>query len=513
MQVFASGEGRRIMTLYEAPTHDSLTLQEVLRRFGPAPVEVALEIGRQVCLALEDLHREQSIHGAVSPANLLLTRGSDGRPVVKLIDLRLAESAPQYASPEQLGTDLVDERSDVYSLGLVLGELLGGPGGQVPEDLRAVVQRATAQDPEQRFAGAEPLCSALEAIQARYPLAGDELAPLFDREAAPEGSPLDEITWGPRSTPAGEGLAWEGPEESAEEEEEIAAAPLPVRAPWRKTSMLPAALPIGVMLVLAFFMFLKGRPWWNPQVKEPPMPPIAAPPTAAAPAPVIRSERHPEGESRAGRIWEGERSARPDPSARPSLQDDKPPRPKLAPKRTPPPRSAPEPSRLAKRETEKKPAPIRTPAPKKREKEPPVRIAEVTRPIPQTPRPKAPRPSVRPAPVVPVSRGPMHRGDLIHPGPNVSVPVPLDMPRFVYPAAARGKAGDVDVRLDLLVDEHGKVIDAVVREGAPADLGFDKVALAAARKVPFQPATRNNVAGKMWTEMIFSFADPSRSAR
>jgi TonB family protein len=503
MQVFASGEGRRIMTLYEAPTHDSLTLQEVLRRFGPAPVEVALEIGRQVCLALEDLHREQSIHGAVSPANLLLTRGSDGRPLVKLIDLRLAESAPQYASPEQLGTDLVDERSDVYSLGMVLNELLGGQG---PEDLRAVVQRATAQDPEARFANAAQLGSALEAIQARYPLTGDELAPLFDREATPEGSPLDEITWGPRSAPAGEGLAWEEPAESTVEEEEIAAAPLPVRAPWRKTSLLPAALPIGVMLVLAFFMFLKGRAWWNPQVKEPPMPPIAAPPTAAAPAPapILRPERHPEGESRAGRIWEGERSARPDPSARPSRQEDKPPKPKLAPKRTPAPKSAPEPSKLARRPTEKKPA--RTPVPRKQEKEPPVRIAEVVRPA-------APRPTVRPAPVVPVSRGPMHRGDLIHPGPNVSVPVPLDMPRFVYPAAARGKAGDVDVRLDLLVDEHGKVIDAVVREGAPADLGFDQVALAAARKVPFQPATRNNVAGKMWTEMIFSFADPSRSAR
>src|SRR5919106_3215158 len=194
MQASASRGGRSIMPLYEAPTHDSLTLQEVLRRFGPAPVEVALEIGRQVCLALEDIHREQSIHGAVSPANILLTRGSDGRPVVKLIDLRLAESAPQYASPEQLGTNLIDERSDVYSLGLVLGELLGG---QTTDDLRALVQRATAQEPEQRFANAEELGAALAAVQARYPLTGDELAPLFDREAAPvEGSPLDEITWG-----------------------------------------------------------------------------------------------------------------------------------------------------------------------------------------------------------------------------------------------------------------------------------------------------------------------------
>jgi TonB family protein len=112
----------------------------------------------------------------------------------------------------------------------------------------------------------------------------------------------------------------------------------------------------------------------------------------------------------------------------------------------------------------------------------------------------------------------MHRGDLIQPGPGVSVPVPLSMPRFSYPAAARGRGtGDVDVRLDLLVDEKGRVVDAVVREGEPsgfeAPLGIDAAALAAARKVTFQPATRNNIAGKMWTEMIFSFSDPTQNAR
>jgi TonB family protein len=101
----------------------------------------------------------------------------------------------------------------------------------------------------------------------------------------------------------------------------------------------------------------------------------------------------------------------------------------------------------------------------------------------------------------------MRPGDLIQPGPGVSVPVPLEMPRFSYPAAARGRASsDVDVRLDLLVDEHGKVIDAWVREGDRDGLGFNEAALAAARKVPFQPATRNDVPGKMWTEMIFEFS-------
>jgi TonB family protein len=108
----------------------------------------------------------------------------------------------------------------------------------------------------------------------------------------------------------------------------------------------------------------------------------------------------------------------------------------------------------------------------------------------------------------------MPRGDLIQPGPGVTVPVPLDMPRFSYPAAAKGHwTGDLDVRLDLLVDEKGRVVDAVVRDGEPSPLGFNAVALAAARKVPFQPATRNNIPGKMWTEMIFSFSDPAQTGR
>src|SRR6185369_2389665 len=104
------------------------------------------------------------------------------------------------------------------------------------------------------------------------------------------------------------------------------------------------------------------------------------------------------------------------------------------------------------------------------------------------------------------SSRPMRRGDLIQPGPDVSVPVPLEMPRFSYPPAARGVAGDMDVHLDLLVDEHGRVIDAKVREGDPNGLGFNETALAAARKVPFQPATRNKIPGKMWTEMILEFS-------
>jgi len=207
---------------------DGLTLKEVLRRFGPAPLEVALEIGRQACRALEYLHGRRIVHRDISPSNLMLTRDPEGRPLVKLIDLGLAKSLEagadgvttggvflgklRYASPEQFSAEPVDERSDLYSLGVVLYELLTGrspfkghdprswmaghlfgtplsfaesdPEGRVPEDLRALLLRALARSPEERVASAAEFAAALEAVQARYPLVGDEMALLFEPAAA-----------------------------------------------------------------------------------------------------------------------------------------------------------------------------------------------------------------------------------------------------------------------------------------------------------------------------------------
>ena len=96
---------------------------------------------------------------------------------------------------------------------------------------------------------------------------------------------------------------------------------------------------------------------------------------------------------------------------------------------------------------------------------------------------------------------------LLRPGPGVQEPVPLDLPKYRYPPAARGTGLEVGVRLALLVDERGRVIEAVVREGGPEDLGFNQEALRVARHIPFQPASRYDIPGKMWTEMILEFAE------
>jgi TonB family protein len=102
----------------------------------------------------------------------------------------------------------------------------------------------------------------------------------------------------------------------------------------------------------------------------------------------------------------------------------------------------------------------------------------------------------------------MQRGDLIRRGlPNVQEPEPMDFPRYSYPVAAKGSGQKVRVRVAVLVDENGKVIDATVRESDEAGLGFNDVALQAARKVPYQPPTRDDIPGKMWTELIFEFSE------
>jgi TonB family protein len=89
----------------------------------------------------------------------------------------------------------------------------------------------------------------------------------------------------------------------------------------------------------------------------------------------------------------------------------------------------------------------------------------------------------------------------------VTPPVPLELPRYSYPSAARGTGIEVGVRLALLVDERGRVIDAVVREGVPEHLGFEEAALRIAKSTSFQPATRYDKPGKMWTELILEFAE------
>lgn len=113
---------------------DGEDLASLLKRIGRLPRGKAVQLARQLCAGLAAAHEEGILHRDLKPANVMI----DGRGRAKITDFGLASLAeqievaevragtPQYMSPEQLAGREVTARSDIYSLGLVLYELLTG---------------------------------------------------------------------------------------------------------------------------------------------------------------------------------------------------------------------------------------------------------------------------------------------------------------------------------------------------------------------------------------------------
>jgi serine/threonine-protein kinase len=207
---------------------DGITLEQWLQRHGPMPADRALSVARQVLSGLSEIHTQGIVHRDLAPDNIMVREGPGGRLQAKIIDLGIAKRVAagslrmtgtglfvgklKYCSPEQAGAlgrgESVDARSDLYSFGAVLYEMLSGhppfeaetPEGYLGQHLHtkappldttrlpaavgpalsAILKRALEKNRDRRFGSADEFRQALERLEPAAALAGDGTAGRHD---------------------------------------------------------------------------------------------------------------------------------------------------------------------------------------------------------------------------------------------------------------------------------------------------------------------------------------------
>ncbi|MBL8857440.1 MAG: protein kinase [Planctomycetes bacterium] len=244
-------QGRHFLSMEFVDGED---LASLIRRIGRLPHEKAAEIGQQICAGLAEAHRRGVLHRDLKPANVML----DGEGRVKLTDFGLAVSAqasgssalagtPQYMAPEQLAGLPADERSEVYSLGLVLYELYTGRRalrGRTIEDLRREHEEGPPSPPSSVLSEIEPLVDAM-------------LTRCLARDPLQRPSSVLEVA---RGMPGGDPLAAALARGQTPAPEIVAAAEVKGRLSPR-TALL---LAVGSLLLFVGFAF--GRTWYLDRV-------------------------------------------------------------------------------------------------------------------------------------------------------------------------------------------------------------------------------------------------------
>jgi serine/threonine protein kinase/formylglycine-generating enzyme required for sulfatase activity/dienelactone hydrolase len=180
--------------------YEGETLKKKIER-GPLNMEEAIDIAMQTAQGFERAHEAKMVHRDVKPANIMVTK----RGEVKIVDFGLAKLAGQtmltkegttlgtsaYMSPEQTRGEIIDHRTDIWALGVVLYQMLTGQlpfkgdydqaivysilnedpepmtslRPDVPEAIAEIIHRALSKEPDDRFATANELLDALKATR------------------------------------------------------------------------------------------------------------------------------------------------------------------------------------------------------------------------------------------------------------------------------------------------------------------------------------------------------------